>query len=106
MARKYIKTPLQGDPGPDAPNVYTAPLDFEQERALVNNTLESLTDEQLFNMSLKMGVKPTEAMGIEHCYEHYEMKLLSSTSTAKFNYATEVVWCKNCFQYFRRKKAK
>ena len=103
MARKYIKTPLSGDPGPTTNGKYRAPLDFEQERAIVNDALDTLTDEQLFDLALKLGVNVTDALGIMFCYEHYEMKLLNSKSTAKFNYATDIVWCKNCFQFFRRK---
>ncbi len=98
MARKYIKKPLIGDPGVQ-PEKFKQSLTDEEKAQLKD--LESLEPEQLFNLMLKLGVKPTEALGIEKCYEHFEFKALVG---GKFSFAIDIVWCKNCYTYFRRKK--
>lgn len=93
-----------GDTGRERPPKFA---DKELIRKLlksdIDEVLDGLNDEQLFELAINIGVNASEALGVDTCKEHYGLKELGNKSIGGLNYATDVVYCLNCFLYYYRK---
>lgn len=96
MAKRYVRTPLVGDPSPVTPP-RTVPH-------VPNISMDGMSTEELFSLALECGIPATELLGIDHCYEHFKFIQLGANSIGKFAYSTDVVWCRNCYLWFRVRK--
>lgn len=101
--------PLVGDLSPAAPEKYIdnnviAHMIAQDEvfNYSIEDQLANMTDEQLFQTAIAVGVKATDALGVDSCADHIGYKEVGGRAIPKMNYATQVVWCKNCFLYYRQ----
>jgi hypothetical protein len=66
--------------------------------------IDSLTTREMFSLLLEAGVPLQKIIGIDNCYEHTNMVWLGANSLpSEMNLLEDVVYCRNCFQQYRRK---
>lgn len=69
--------------------------------------LDGLTERQLFSLALEAGVKLKDIIGIDDCFMHNEsthVVLGANSLPSGFTYLEHVVYCRNCFVMYRKKR--
>lgn len=109
MNKRPVNLPRVGDIGLPAPTYIGNNVPELVEAAAlygIDTVVNEMDEDQLFNNTISMGAKASEVLKIEHCWEHVNMILMSDRTVGGVNFARDVRWCHNCFQYFRYPKRK
>lgn len=101
--RKVRLTVALGDPGKPRPNKVIEPI-----HPATDGDADGLTTREMVNLLLKAGAPYEEVFGIDHCYEHFDRKyklIRPDVGTPpSVNYGFDIVYCRNCWQWFRNSK--
>ncbi len=93
--RNGMKLVYVGDVGVITPPTYVKPIPPDVD-------IWKLELRELFNLGVKLGYPVTELLGVSHCWDHLDyVKLGGNKLPDGYNWAEHVIYCKNCWEYFR-----